>query len=760
MSSFRESLMPDDNKTSNYERLLCSVRKAGENSILVGPADPQQEVSFTIMVRRNPDGPPLPDFSYWQNTHPARRKKYSVDQFAQFYGATKADLDAVTQFLTAAGMTVVRTHAASRIVVGKATVAQLNTAFSVVLQRYDSPAPRTRRDRTPERPHSTLRQIHNSYEGYLHVPQPLANVIVGIFGLDNRKVTRRNASPEREADYRVTAAQVCQLYSWPMRPIPNQTIGILSGDGQGFDPTDITLYFQNLNMSLYSVGTQGQESTGFFVQGNEAVTASATAQTPPAGAVVGNLAAPNITVYPTSIGGVPTGLLANNGISSGETNMDISLASTVAQGAAIVVYIFPGDAPGWIDALTAAIYPGTNQPVPNVLTCSFFMSDGDDPHGLDGWTDAEINNVSAMFQDAAGLNLTVCIASGDHGTDSFVNDGYAHVQYPGSDVNVLSCGGTSLGKINKQNTKFEEWVWNDSTGATGGGVSAFFGLPSYQASTGIPPSLNPSNAFTPNILTSGRGVPDVAANASGRSSYPLFLNGTWWPDAGTSAAAPLIAGLIAQANAFLGFNVGFLNPILYATNGMACRRVTGGTPLGFGFTPPPSPAHNAYYGVTGYSAAGSGWNPCTGWGVFDWDGLINALTKTKEKEKESKETKEAAKEIKEAKEKESPEAPKDYVDKISWTKQETGVDKHESYKLEFGESTGIPGSHSDRLLHTILNTQASFAAKLAKGIGQLAHEVQELRAFIRPEERPPAGEQALARSAKDAKLGGTESEKR
>jgi kumamolisin len=145
---------------------------------------------------------------------------------------------------------------------------------------------------------------------------------------------------------------------------------------------------------------------------------------------------------------------------------------------------------------------------------------------------------------------------------------------------------------------FDEYIWND-VGASGGGVSAFFNAtntnstlrqPSWQAEAGIPFSLNDSSV--------GRGVPDVAANASPFSGYAIYTNEQsifaetgGGEEGGTSAAAPLIAGFIAQVSASLGKNVGFLNPQLYAGRGAMCRKIFTGAPLS-GFQPVPPPGRS------------------------------------------------------------------------------------------------------------------------------------------------------------------------
>ncbi len=78
----------------------------------------------------------------------------------------------------------------------------------------------------------------------------------------------------------------------------------------------------------------------------------------------------------------------------------------------------------------------------SVLSISFYVANGDSKADLmsEGITEeAWLETVSAAFHDAALCGLTVCVASGDGGTDSRVGDGRAHVQYPASDPWVLSC---------------------------------------------------------------------------------------------------------------------------------------------------------------------------------------------------------------------------------------------------------------------------------------------------------------------------------
>ena len=327
----------------------------------------------------------------------------------------------------------------------------------------------------------------------------------------------------------------------------------------------------------------------------------------------------------TTFGGSPPTLTdisvdANNdGTADLETTQDICIAGLAAPGAAIAVYFTTYDQKGWVDLIGRWVHPNVGDPHCSVLSSSFYVSNGDDSAELmnEGVSVSWINAVDMALQDAAVQGVTFVTVSGDYGVDTTsygggVSDGKQHVVYPGSDPWALCCGGTTIGNI--MGLSFDEYVWNDvftSGGqsfnvATGGGISDFFGLPSYQNSAGVPRSIKDNHV--------GRGVPDVAANGSPNSGYQITIGGASGIGDGTSAAAPLWAGLIAIINAALGENVGFLNPALYEIGSAGFRDIVGA----------PGPTDNGINGVQGYPA-GPGWDACTGWGSPDGEALLGAL---------------------------------------------------------------------------------------------------------------------------------------
>ena len=268
----------------------------------------------------------------------------------------------------------------------------------------------------------------------------------------------------------------------------------------------------------------------------------------------------------------------------GEVLLDIDMAGGVAPGAKIVVYMAPNTDRGFIDAVNAAVHDAINKP--SVISIS--------------WGDAEANCtpsfIGAMdqaFQSAAVMGITVFSASGDDGSRDVMRDNLSHADYPASSRFVTGCGGTKL-------LPTGEVVWNGGPdSATGGGISDIFPIPLWQGNAGIPASANPGKHF-------GRGVPDIAGNADPNTGYLLLFRARPAVFGGTSAVAPLYAGLTALINQRLNRPIGFLNPSLYAlANSGVFNDITSGN-------------NGAYQ-------AAKGWDACTGLGSIDGSNLMSAL---------------------------------------------------------------------------------------------------------------------------------------
>src|SRR6202035_1295688 len=136
-----------------------------------------------------------------------------------------------------------------------------------------------------------------------------------------------------------------------------------------------------------------------------------------------------------------------------------------------------------------------------------------------------------------------------NGSTDGVTGGQNHVDFPASSPHVLACGGTNLRGSGSTITAETGSNALPNGGSTGGAVSNVFPLPPWQASTGVP---------KPTVKAGGRGVPDVAGDADPATGYQVRVDGSNLVIGGTSAVAPLWAGLIACANAQNSQSAGYI----------------------------------------------------------------------------------------------------------------------------------------------------------------------------------------------------------
>jgi kumamolisin len=391
--------------------------------------------------------------------------------------------------------------------------------------------------------------------GPVQLPEELQDIVDGVLGLDNRPQAKPHFRRRAQATAAIapragtttfTPPQLAALYSFPPAGGQGQTIAIIELGG-GYNAADVAAYFAELGIkapNVLSVGVDGA------------------------------------TNQPT---GDPNG-------PDGEVELDIEVAGAIAPSATIAVYFAPNTDAGFLDAVTSAVHDTANKP--SVVSISWGGPESQ-------WTQQSMTAMDQAFQAAAALGVTICVASGDNGSSDGLNDGADHVDFPASSGFALACGGTSLqasgGKITG------ETVWNDgaSGGATGGGVSNVFALPPYQR------GLKVTSASGNTAPLSNRGVPDVSGDADPVTGYNVRVDGSDAVIGGTSAVAPLWAGLIACINASRGTPVGLVQPLLY---------------------PSPGAFNDITQGNNGDFAAAPGWDACTGLGSPKGNAIATALS--------------------------------------------------------------------------------------------------------------------------------------
>ncbi len=381
--------------------------------------------------------------------------------------------------------------------------------------------------------------------GPVHLPDTLKDAVEAVLGLDNRQAARphfrcrpvhanmrRHASTGAAASFSPTV--LASLYGFPAGDGQGECVAIIELDG-GYRTADLQAYFADLGVSP----------------------------------------APDVSAV-----SVDRGTNLATGDANGpdaEVMLDIEVVGAIAPAAKIVVYFSPNTDAGLLDAITTAAHDTTNRP--SVISISWGGPEST-------WTTQAMAAIENALQSAAAMGITVCVASGDNGSGDGATDGADHVDFPASSPHVLGCGGTSLQAGNGMIAG--EVGWNDGAqgGAGGGGISSFFALPAWQT------RLTVVKAGQTCKLTM-RGVPDVSGNADPDTGYNVRIDGTDTVLGGTSAVAPLWAGLIARINAAKGGAVGFVNPSLYRA-ATAMRDITEGG--------------------NGDYAAAIGWDACTGLG--------------------------------------------------------------------------------------------------------------------------------------------------
>jgi kumamolisin len=529
-----------------------------------GATASSERVTVTLVLRRRPGDQKLStleDFAPGKRPQPLSRL-----DFAHKFGAQLEDIENVERFVRAHGLAVVASNAASRSVIVRGPASAVNEAFGVELHNYEYGG-------HTYRGHASLAKL----------PSELAVCIEDIKGLDTRRVQAKHHTPTHahaHAHRSSSRSQEDPVNDPPKTTsLPPQRVAALydfpPGDGSG------------QTIGIYEMTTA--EGPAGYSAGDLATTMKAFG---------GGFTVP--TPINVSINGT-----SNSGESDGETVLDITLASAIAPAATLAVYFTGGTEQDIVNAVQRMVHPNAGDPEPDVISISYGWGPDDAGEGL---AESTYTTLNALFQDAAQLGITVLVSSGDSGAfDGSKTE--AQASYPATDPWVIACGGTTIGNVS--GTTFEEYAWNDrgagGPGATGGGVSARFPVPSYQAGTKVPAHVKTGKA--------GRGVPDIAGNASENSGYAEYLRGRRaGPVGGTSAVAPLYAGLFARINANLGARVGFVNPILYSLATTAFRDITS----------PPGPANNSFNGVTGYPVA-KGWDACTGLGSVKGTALQTGL---------------------------------------------------------------------------------------------------------------------------------------
>ena len=382
----------------------------------------------------------------------------------------------------------------------------------------------------------------------LSIPQELDGVILAVFGLDNTLEVERSAAPAIGTTV-MTPTQLAALYNFPVTGGAGQCVGVVEFGG-GYTTQNITGTFQQAGITptpnVIGVSAGGQNNSDF----------SAASQ---------------------------------------EVMLDIYVAGgLIPQGTTAVYFAANAYISSWWNAISTAINDTANKP--SVISISW----GADEQLWGGY----VNALDLLFLSAIAKGITIVVATGDYGSRAGPTSADYTVQYPAASPYVLACGGTVVTNSNL-NT---EVVWNQGSAGSAGGVSKRYPVPTWQA--GLAAKRYPGGTVSG---ITGRAIPDVSGHAVGYQFYygPRGASqyGVWQSyGVGTSAVAPLYAGLIARINAVINGRCGFVNRFFY-TNPSAFNDITSG--------------NNADPATVGYSAT-TGWDACSGLGSPNGVNILKA----------------------------------------------------------------------------------------------------------------------------------------
>lgn len=537
-------------------------------------------------------------------------------QVAADFGASKSEIAAVEASLRAQGLTVGSVSSNGMFISATGTVAQSEHAFNVNIKGYKASG--------------------RTFYANTTAPTMAASVasdVSGILGLDNVDYALPRTS---------TTHHTAKAASVGSKVTSNYTVNSCSTIANTFSQyglTNGTDYYTDDSISsiygLSSLLTNGNDGAGVTVGVFELESYDATGV-----ADMDSCYGHSTTsVTEQAVDGGPTtaaNMYNNVGV---ESALDIENIANLAPGASIIDYAGP-DASSATDA--------------QVLDVFNTMITADTAKVIsDSWGQCEVLTKSSdstfqasentLFETAATQGQTVLVASGDNGSTDCYGAGVTadntvlSVDDPASQPYVTAVGGTTMSGLSNPTPS----TWNEcqgtntDCGASGGGVSNTWSLPTWQSKA---KASGYSTECTSTVSQGGTGcreLPDVSALADPTRGYVIeeYYNDGVAADTpgeslgiigGTSGAAPVWAAIIALADASttckVGGAAGSINSQLYtvgtlsstASSAFATDVTTGNNKI---------TADGATYGYS----AGTGYDMATGWGTPKAAGVVSTV---------------------------------------------------------------------------------------------------------------------------------------
>jgi subtilase family serine protease len=531
------------------------------NSALLSTVDSQKQISVTLSLPLSDSQGAAEFVRRVSNPKDSLYRQYLTPaEFVERYGANTGDYAALKVWATANGLTIVHESLARTVLTIRGTVAQFETLFKTRLNNYRA---------------ADGREFYSASVEPT-IPDPIASKVTGVIGLTN------------SIQY-APLAKVYQTFGEDPAPGENgaDTAGG-TGPGGAYAASDLrSIYkipaFGSVTPQTVAVFEQG----GFFKSDVQKY--------------LERMQLPNRRVTVVGVDGYNGAV--NDITIELEAVLDIDMVIGINPAVREVLVYEDG-----IDPFGVALIDALDQVASDNKAETLSISYGVDEVEQG---DAQLAAENTALTQLAAQGITVLASAGDDGaygqTGTLFNPAQLEAPDPGSQPLVTCVGGTSLSTGPRQ-IRVGEAVWNRlglASGATGGGVSSYWSIPSWQ---------NPSYVTTNGGSSTYRNVPDVAAVADPFTGVAVYskLNGGWLQIGGTSVSAPVWAGYISVLDAGLeyltGQKLGFFNPTFYNIN--------QGQPSGFLYPVIDGTNGNpSLFGTPGYNA-GLGYNNCTGAGTI------------------------------------------------------------------------------------------------------------------------------------------------
>ncbi len=483
-------------------------------------------------------------------------------EYEERFGARQEDYDAVVAWAKSQGLSVGERYVGRAVIPVTGSAASFGAALAVSFNDF--------RD---ERGH-----VFYAADAAPHLPDAIAARLGGVVGLSSASqympmfvrvpAGQPSVSSGTGPNGAYSALDLRTIYNVPTLDFDKKTQTLAVFEQGGFDPKDVAVYLAKNNL-------------------------------------------PSVPVAARSVNGYGTGI--DDASVELEAVLDIDMQIAInPQAKKIIVYEDGSDTfqVALLDSLAAMASDGAAR--------SISVSYGQDEarQGADA-----IAAENTVLTQLAAQGQAVFASSGDNGAYGERTNGPLNVSDPASQPLVTGVGGTTL-LSGPGRTYVAEETWNDlgiSAGATGGGISAVWPIPSYQLRNGR--SVATANGGSATL----RNVPDIASVGNPLTGVAVYskLNGGWVTLGGTSVSAPIWAGfysLVTAASEAFGFgSPGFANPSLYT--------LSQSFPLVFPGLRDVVDGENGSVAVNGTAGfnAGYGYDNTTGLGSFSGENALADL---------------------------------------------------------------------------------------------------------------------------------------